>query len=848
MDEKTGNLISIESLEAILLDENIQKKLLDFENNRDFFLENKSYNDYYNALEDYVTSLLRYPYSVKNEEYIKSFVNNFLIKDLNKDKLCGSRFLLSYESMSRNSSLYQSISILFDLKKQFIENLEKEKSNYLEIFAQYDLVLTDELKKIMNNLICYYDSQEFVFNLFLNGNETLKNYIIDNYKKYFLIEKIEVDQLEIVVDHLYNILYSYENIAYIENFTMRKIKQGKEKYISDYITSKDERIVEVLKKVSFSDTAYISYLIQKLKNKDLITFECLYSGKVLSNFSIDGLKTFFKGCTQEKIITLLSEFETSFLEDGYSQILFMSLILNIEDKDKQIEYILKNIKSESKFNLETINYLVRNVIMRSRYEILNSSEFVERLNHYEMAFLLYFLNYPDNEIVEFIAERYNKQYLSYENIRIDYLSNLQNEVRSKNGYDYIKSLYLAWYAGNKEVSDYIPIEDILKAIFSNENIDRKTDYSAFLAIFDAYFRKNLNNKVNISFLSPMFFGSTKDKGHNVVNNNKININKRLIKNTSRGCFGLLETFFHEKSHYNQEIKMESANPNVHLIQMAKEISLYSELVYGNDTNVSENYCKMGLECDANLRMVMETFSFFRHINPDLVKRDSESGSYEKLNSKFKNFLEQRSHLERKDLNTDIIYDVDYIFDTLVSTEKIAVLMNKYPVLYFEYKENGEKKTIIDLFNDRDILIKNLNNIIASGVKINKADFTRRIRVYNELIRKRKQVVSYNNKIISNKNEIYNDWSLLIIYLGGNKERDNEYIDYLIDSIKCFMESASSEEKLEAENILENLLIKLTRLVPLNDYMVNQNNLSKVLFLLESYREQLNNVDDVKRDM
>ena len=133
------------------------------------------------------------------------------------------------------------------------------------------------------NLINFYGNSKFAFKLFFNGNADLKKFLIHNYPVYFSLESMTYSQILRFRPYFSLLLRTANNRNYLENMNKNNIEKGKMKLISSFILSSDELIVAALSNIKFKDTAFIRYLVSKLSNKNLLTFEAFSSVSALSN-------------------------------------------------------------------------------------------------------------------------------------------------------------------------------------------------------------------------------------------------------------------------------------------------------------------------------------------------------------------------------------------------------------------------------------------------------------------------------------------------------------------------------------------------------------------------------------
>ena len=350
------------------------------------------------------------------------------------------------------------------------------------------------------------------------------------------------------------------------------------------------------------------------------------------------------------------------------------------------------------------------------------------------------------------------------------------------------------------------------------------------SIMTLLFQSILKDEAKVSLLNPLFFKRITFIGtHEDTLNPSINMNIKYLHVTPRENKKIIDSFFHEKSHNKQNMEFLNSDPNFRGIQMAKERLMYEVLVYKENGDFSsENYCKMGLECDANLRGILESIMFFSYVNSEFAK---ENYNIQKL--KFKNFLTNRSNLERMYLRTGQFYDVDYLFDSLYSKEALLLIVSRYPILLYEYHEDGSKKTIYELMTTFNAL-KNRKERLKNE-EHEESEYARLMRIYRELIFKRQKFLVYQGKIINNKLERFNDWKELIDSIHKDVNMDIQIVDYLWQSISSFLNVASETDLKEALNIFQYLNQKLAFFLHVDQTVMEEN----------IYKDVLNRLSDFK---
>lgn len=842
LDNQTKELIPIYSLTQILSHSDEMNKLLNFESNRDHFSSTNDFYDYYVALDNYASELVKEEYCIENEMMISSFVENLLMKYKYKDQFYGSKLLIMCINNPKFLLNYNKSASLMAAIEIFSENQKKLEKHYLKKFKDKNFVLNSSLENILNYLISLNKNDKFVFNIFLNGNDQLKKYIVTCYESYFSIEKLSITQILKLRPYIDLIITTQTNKGYLSKLNLYQLSSHKLKLISSLILSNDENIVKALKSIDFAKPESISCLIDNFKNKDLLEFSSFGRNSSLKNLGLSELNDLIKQCSQERIISILNDFDTKYLNDYFSPDLFFVLLSNIETKYLQNKYLLENINDKNKFNLSSIY----NILLKFSYDqllsVIYDKRFLIRFSDFEMAFLLNLLKLDEDEIVNFINENYLKSYKSFDDISDKYILKLQNEVKDKNNINYINSLFYSLGGSSKKILDYVSLDDIIKAIYSNDNLDREMDISTMKAILSQFFNKMINYKAYVMFMPPTHFRNVTTHGSNLTGMNMIYINSKYVNKTPRDNESIFNTFFHEKTHHFQERKIKDADPDFRLLQIAKELIMYNKLVYGKKyIDSSENYCRLGIECDANLRSIIESISFFNSVNKDFA-----NSKFEIEKSEFKELLDTRNEPERRDLDTNVIYDVNSMFDNYASKTDLIENIKKYPVLLYEYHSNGEKKSVLELFSEINNLYYQKQKLDEANIDYNKADIMRRIRTYRDLIKNRQIFISYNDKIISNKKERFNDWVVLLDALIMDAQ-NIQIVDYLINSVVSFLEVASEKDKEVTKDLFKILNKKLFLVLPEEINCFENLNSTNFLVSLKQYKNYLNSAEELISD-
>jgi len=847
VNNQTKELIPIYSLTKILSNENEMNKLLNFEINRDNFSSTNDFYDYYIALDNYAAELVKDDYSIENEMMITSFISNLLKKYEFKDEFYGSNFLITCMKNPEIVIKFAKCDLLREMLVKFCANENKIEAYYLKKFKDKNLVFTESLQNILVHLINLNANSKYVLDIFLNSNKEVQNFILSSFSEYFDIESLSIPQILRLKPYIGQVLCTMSNKSYFSDINLTKISSNKLKLIIELVVKNDSNIVNLLSNIDFISSDSIKYLISKLKDKNLLEFKSFGKRSSLKNLNLWELNSLFEDCSKDKIVSILDSFDSIYLSNEASYNLYISLLYNLNDIKLLKKYILENISDKNRFNYNTIYNSLLLLSQEDMLAVVNDKKFISNFNEFEMSFLLSLLKIDEDYIVYYVNNNYSKEYKTFDDISNEYITHFQNEINEKNDVKYINVLYYSFSECSKPLKEYFSFEDVMKVLFSNENMDKELDFSTIKFILLSYFREALDYEAWVMFNSPTSFTRTSTHGFNLAGRNMIYLNQNYIEKTPRGNESVLSTFFHEKAHHYQTIKMKNASPEYRMLQCLKELIMYDKLVYGkNGIEIDENYCKLGIECDANLKSTLEMIKFFNFVNKEYA---NNKYNIEKL--EFKSYIESQKKQERKDYDSNVIYDVNFMFDNFIPKKDLIEKIKEYPILLFEYKNNGEKKSILDLFENMNILCNEKKRLDESGIEYDKADMMKKIRLYRELIKNRQNFVSYKNNIISNKEEKFNDWVLILNQLLKDKE-NVQLIDYLINSIISFNEVSSENEKKVTVDIFKILNKKLFKILPDDIKIINDLSSYNLLVNLNQYKKYLDNkeciIDNISRDM
>lgn len=806
-NDNTMELIPLSQLSDILLDENELQLFLHFDENRNHFSEKHSYEEYYEQLDSYVASLVEVRNMPTAELLITSFVENFLKKNLDTDKFYGSKLLKVSLQHPESVSKLECLQFIVDY---YQKNRKQIETHYLKLFAKKSFSFNEYSWNILSNLIYFNCDENFVFHLFFNGNSILKDYLVRYYGVYFQLEKLSYNQLISFQPYFSLLLNNFYNQYYLSKRSLACQTEKKEQYILNCIKSSDENILFALSHIHFKDSAYIKELIFSIKDFNCLTFSSFTGDSSLALLGLSYLDFILKKCSQKTIYSILFHFKDDEIKEGFSQNLYLLLLLNMKNKEIRKQFIVQFMHREKRFNYKTLYNLLITMDSNDVLDLLQNSLVITNFNCYEMAFLLKALNFSYDTILKFVNDNYLLNFSSYQDIYRQYVDKLQEELQTGSSLRYTNGLYYAWSSGTPCLLDLISIEDVIKNLFSKDNFDKKIDISTMQSILNYYFNYNLDHEVDILFSSPIEFKSTTLNGGYRYELHQIVLNDSNIKSIPRENLTMISTFFHEKNHYLQMKKIGELDANYHLIQIAKEYLMYQSLAYkGKEAISSENYSRMEIECDANLRGIIETLAFLNHVNKDYLKK-----VYNSKKSELKDYLKLKQAIERKDFQNNMYYDTDYYFDLYTTKEDVRKFIKKCPILLYEYLPQGEKKSALDLLMDYNQCKQIYETLSASGKNFDKRDSVRKLRVYELLLDKRKSFVSFDGEIICNQKERFNDWRLLLDALIKNMPNQIQIVDYLISSVRSYIDVATFNDLQNTKEFFISLSSKLNSVFPL----------------------------------
>lgn len=221
----------------------------------------------------------------------------------------------------------------------------------------------------------------------------------------------------------------------------------------------------------------------------------------------------------------------------------------------------------------------------------------------------------------------------------------------------------------------------------------------------------IDDKVSIEVLDKekykeQFKGNIKDTaqgicvhnedGTHTVTYNVSEIEKNINGGTNIKLLAGLQTVFHEIRHAFQNVAISQDgiyNKSLYIMAMESVIKANNSKFY------EENYDNLLLENDADKAGLQLALSTIKEKNPKLYTF-SQAGIEEKMKEYDNNFYD--SDMVIFGSKASAIKALDAFVEVFVS--KNPEILKQYPILKVAYKENGERKDILQMLQERETLL------------------------------------------------------------------------------------------------------------------------------------------------
>lgn len=475
----------------------------------------------------------------------------------------------------------------------------------------------------------------------------------------------------------------------------------KEKYFEEF-----SEIIKSIKKDEKKDITVIEKYFDNVKNienlnlQDIITY-MLYCFEIIELTQKWKLKKQIKYEVfienLEKIYDEIFCFNSSTFNN---KIIAASSLGNIIEKT-----IIYNVETECK---KVLNQYIKCVTSKKDY-LANNDLTLLRGNLYCQVYNTLKKNIEINGLYHELFEKVNKSfdYLKY----TKNATALFNNTLDKEKISYIElNNYLTFYTYNDyiiEKNNLIKIITILSKKFPNEFFDKNIFVHIFKELCKSYMTENgIDKKVELAF-------SDYDEVDNIIYLNYNNIDCNIINNIE-----YIKIIFYKLIKNNYKI----LNLN----------SQYTDLLEIKDILINQrNNSELSIVNIDNYLKYISIQQLEKHLNQQSMQSFDEYIAQTVANN---NTVRQKKCF----LNNEI-------FEKLYNQNEIKELINKYPILNYEYDENGKYKNISKIIEEK---INSLNDL-----KLEKEKYSQIQQIYDNLLKYR------NCELFSLLNDYY---SLLLI--------------------------------------------------------------------------------------
>ena len=258
----------------------------------------------------------------------------------------------------------------------------------------------------------------------------------------------------------------------------------------------------------------------------------------------------------------------------------------------------------------------------------------------------------------------------------------------------------------------------------------------------------------------------------------------------------LQTVFHEVVHSKQYSEVYKKTDGQERFQFDGKVyklaveSITKQIV---PKFYKENYINLLTEYEAEYYGLEQTMEMIRlYSNPNLFKNvDKEEFLKEMINIDGKSSYEKEGSITFQSKDVNAISFINFATEKYV--EKKPEIINEIPVLQYAFNLDGKKKSIIELIEDRDKLIKEYDKEYIE--KINDLYMT----IANYRKTEKKDIESIDNYILKTGTDDEFVFDLLRLKLENtslNEEQINQYMDSTYRQAELVRIQPNDEENIE----------------------------------------------------
>lgn len=373
--------------------------------------------------------------------------------------------------------------------------------------------------------------------------------------------------------------------------------------------------------------------------------------------------------------------------------------------ENQVSSIIYEQVRYGEFNIDSFNKYIELILVdkfnRSKDRFLKDNI----LNL--MCSLIYRENDAPKEFVTDLKDKLSSYNITeyIENIKLYDDNQLYDLLDNKRSNETNKQL--AYYYGTSHTLDIYLAIDLLFNHLNDE--DFNLDETSMKVILESICYDKLDSlgiDGHICFfcdknsISSTLLGEYND-GTETVLMNDIHLDKLVnfdYDNIDEHTFSSIETVFHECEHANQFIGSKKLSFTNIIIE--KDLLLKN---HGPEFYYDANYREISFEILARKKQVIDTFRLLAENNPVLSDKYFElmSKSIENENELLSETIKPNHKFNDGESNYGLIDE--FIHGVL---SKDTTLIESYPLLKYEYNNDGTKKSILDIFNSISLLERN----------------------------------------------------------------------------------------------------------------------------------------------